>query len=172
MLVAGMISARDITWVTPPVLNIQNGCAHESKLHTQALVTNIDFAILIFRNQYVWQEPVLYGYLLHWFIIYFLIIWNSWNRKKDRNAFHHFGSVRFRDYGPVLSVYRVPVYSPNLSTQKLIFTGVLSPQYSIVIKILMFYMNIGNVPLFILSLMHQLNYEGIARKRCLCVLYV
>ena len=113
MLVAGMISARDITWVTPPVLNIQNGCAHESKLHTQALVTNIDFAILIFRNQYLWQEPVLYGYLLHWFIIYFLIIWNSWNRKKDRNAFHHFGSVRFRDYGPVLSVYRVPVYSPS-----------------------------------------------------------
>ena len=95
MLVAGMISARDITWVTPPVLNIQNGCAHESKLHTQALVTNIDFAILIFWNQYLWQEPVLYGYLLHWFIIYFLIIWNSWNRKKDRNAFHHFGSVRF-----------------------------------------------------------------------------
>ena len=113
MLVAGMISARDITWVTPPVRNIQNGCAHESKLHTQALVTNIDFAILIFRNQYLWQEPVLYGYLLHWFIIYFLIIWNSWNRKKDRNAFHHFGSVRFRDYGPVLSVYRVPVYSPS-----------------------------------------------------------
>jgi hypothetical protein len=118
MLVAGMISARDITWVTPPVLNIQNGCAHESKLHTQALVTNIDFAILIFRNQYVWQEPVLYGYLLHWFILYLLIIWNSWNRKKDRNAFHHFGSVRFRDYGPVLSVYRVPVYSPTPQPRK------------------------------------------------------
>jgi len=35
----------------------------------------------------------------------------------------------------------------------LLFTDVLSPQYSIVIKLLMFYryMNIGNVPLFILS---------------------
>ena len=53
----------------------------------------------------------------------------------------------------------------DLSTQKLLFTDVLSPQYSIVINILMFYMNIGNVPLFILSLMHQLNYERIARKR-------
>jgi hypothetical protein len=39
----------------------------------------------------------------------------------------------------------------DLSTQKLLFTDVLSPQYSIVIKILMFYMNIGNVPLIILS---------------------
>ena len=28
----------------------------------------------------------------------------------------------------------------------------------------MFYMNIGNVPLFILSLMHYLIYEGILRK--------
>ena len=52
----------------------------------------------------------------------------------------------------------------DLSTQKLLFTDVLSPQYSIVIKILMFYMNIGNVPLFILSLMHYLIYEGILRK--------
>jgi hypothetical protein len=40
----------------------------------------------------------------------------------------------------------------DLSTQKLLFTDVLSPQYSIVIKILIFYMNKGNVPLFISSM--------------------
>ena len=51
----------------------------------------------------------------------------------------------------------------ELSTQTS-FIDVLSPHYLIVIKILIFYMNKGNVPLFMLSLMHQLIYKGICEQ--------
>jgi hypothetical protein len=57
----------------------------------------------------------------------------------------------------------------DLSSQKLLFTDVLSPHYSIVIKLLIFYMNKGNVPLFILSLMHQLiSWEMCEQRLELC----
>ena len=52
----------------------------------------------------------------------------------------------------------------ELSTQTLLFIDVLSPHYLIVIKILICYMNKGNVPLFMLSLMHQLIYKGICEQ--------
>ena len=54
---------------------------------------------------------------------------------------------------------------------QLLFTNVLSPQYSIVIKILMFYMNIGNVPLFILSLMHYWTMNEL-RENVRCAYYM